>query len=1192
MRIMTQLALFGLIVLLLAWPGLAQNSGDYRSATSGNWSHAATWETFDGTNWSAAGSAPAGTENITIDGADTVRVDVAITISGYIKVVENGVLEVAAGALNFGDGSSYEHARDAGVLPTATWSNHSTFLLTGTKQDAPANRNQNFGNVVFNTPNLGRNRDMGWDNITISGNVHVISTGSYRWQLTTAAASDTAQITILGDVIVAAGQFSVQGTSNALTTFIVDHFGNIQVTGGNFSIARGSQGNGSGTTIWRLKQGNFSMTNATTQNSNPTPGNAKFVFAAAGGSQKLMLSNVTYGGGGLPIQVDSLATLELDTTAVAGSGCFNLLPGATLATAHPSGLDGNLKTTGPITLSKQANYIFNAAVAQVPGGLLPDSVAVLAIANPEGVEFADTVTCAELKIAQNGRMKINSTGSVVADSGVVAGTIVNEGVLGSSTPLIFGDGAIYEHARNGGSVPSGTWQVGSTAYFTGVTSTAPDNRGQDYFNLVLNTPNLSSNRDLNLNGHTIGGNLRVVNTGSARWQLVGGSSGTVTIMGDVIVEAGQLATQGTSSATDVVVEHYGNLEVRGGNFSISRGSQANGVGSTTWFLRRGNFSMANATTQNSNPTPGKAKLVFARVGGTQLLTLDHVTYGGGGLPIQVDSLVTLDMDTTAIGGNGSFRLSNGATLLSAHPRGIDGNLQTTGPIWLGSSAHFTFDGSVAQAAGTLLPDTLGTLTIANPIGVAFSDSLLCEQLVVAANSIMTIDSLGSITANSGLVAGTVINSGALTAVAPIDFGNGSVYEHARNGGSIPLGQWHEGSMLLLTGITNSAPANRNQSYYHLTINTPKLASNLDLGLNDVTIGGNIRIENTANSRWRLTSAPAGDTAIVRIMGDVMVETGAFETQGTSNALTVFEVHHYGDVIVTGGNFSVARGSQGNGSGSTRWFLHRGNFSLSNATTQNSNPTNARFVFVSLDSVQHVTLNQVTYGGGGLAIEIAKGTTVDFGLSELAGNGLFLLNENATMATAHEGGIAGTVQTSGNVTLNEAASYIFNGTNAQVTSTLMPAIVKDLVIDNDAGVKLSQPTTINGVLRLKAGEFDNTIPFVLGPGGTISFEGGRLKVPTLVESIVQPIPTAFALHQNYPNPFNPATTIGFDVPQAVSITLKIFDIRGREIAELVNGRYPAGVYRLVWDASGLANGVYFCQLVAGDFKSVRKLILMK
>ncbi|MDZ7260772.1 MAG: T9SS type A sorting domain-containing protein [candidate division KSB1 bacterium] len=1074
------------IGMFLSGYAFSQVTGDYRSVTTGNWSEASTWETFDGTNWVPATSAPTGTETITVRGQDTVRVDVAVSITGYVKVEGNGVLVVTAGSLEFGDGSTYEHARDAGSLPTATWGQGSTFLLTGTVQDAPANRNQNFYHVTFNTPNLGRNRDMGWKGITIGGNVRVISTGAYRWQMTTAAAGDTAAFTIMGDVIVEAGQFSVQGTSNALTTFIVHHYGNINVTGGNFSIARGSQGNGSGTTTWYLYEGNFSMSNATTQNSNPTPGNAKLVFAK-NGTQQLTFENVTYAGGQIHFEV-----------------------------------------TGSTTLQITKDFIAN-------------------------------------------------------------GNFVNRGTIEPLGTLTFTDGSVYEHARDGGTVPTAVWEKGSTALFTGITGTAPNNRGQDYYNLTLNTPGLTSNRDLSLNGHTIGGNIRVINTGSARWQMVGGVSGTVTIMGDVIVEAGQFATQGTGSATNVVVDHYGHINVTGGNFSISRGSQGNGAGTTIWYLHEGNFSMSNATTQNSNPTPGNAKFVFAKAG-TQTLSL-----GEGNtiqkLPLEVSSGTTLDVGLSVIGGSDVFILKDGATLVTAHPQGVDGNLQTTGPITLGKQANYTFNGTEAQFAGLLLPDSVNVLTISNLAGVSFNDTLWSAQLMVLPETIMRIDSLGSVTADSGLVAGTVVNKGLLEAVKPLQFSDGSVYEHARDGGSIPSGVWNEGSTLLMTGTVNTAPDNRNQSYYNITFNTPQMLSNRDMGLDDVTIGGNIRVVNTGSARWRLTTAAAGDTAIVTIMGDVIVEGGSFETQGTSNALTVFEVHHYGNVVVTGGNFSVARGSQGNGSGSTRWYLHQGNFSMSNATTQNSNPTNAWFVF-DKDSVQTLTLSSVTYGGGGLAIEVARGTTLDFGLSELGGSGLFMLDEGATLATAHANGIAGAVQSTGTLTFNEGANYIFNGTTPQVTSTLMPKTVNNLTIDNEAGVKLSQETTINGVLRLVAGEFDNTIPFTLGPNGSISYEGGHLKVPVSVIERLPEIPTEFALFQNYPNPFNPSTTIRFDIPKRTHISLKIYDVRGREVAELVDGEHEAGAFEILWNAQGLASGVYYYRISAGDFTAVRKLVLMK
>ncbi|MDZ7304811.1 MAG: T9SS C-terminal target domain-containing protein, partial [candidate division KSB1 bacterium] len=638
----------------------SQVAGDYRSVATGNWSQASTWETFDGTNWIPAINAPTGTENITVDGVDTVRVDVAVSITGYVKVEATGVIAIAAGSLTFGDGSTYEHARDGGSVPTATWEKGSTALFTGITATAPDNRGQDYYNLTLNTPGLASNRDLNLQGRTIGGNLTVINTGSARWQL---VGGSSGTVTIIGDVIVQAGQFATQGTSST-TNVVVEHHGNINVTGGNFSISRGTQGSGAGTTIWNLREGNFSMSNATTQNSNPTPGKAKFVFAKRGGLQNLTLANVTYMGGGLPIQVDTLVTLNMDTTAVGGNGIFALSAGATLISAHPNGVNGNLQTTGQITLSKVANFTFNGTVAQVAGTLLPDSVNVLTISNPAGVSFTDTLRSAKLVVPNGAVMKIDASGSVTADSGSVAGTVVNKGMLAAVAPLVFGDGSVYEHARDGGSVPTATWEKGSTALFTGITATAPDNRGQDYYNLTLNTPGLASNRDLNLQGRTIGGNLTVINTGSARWQMVGGVSGTVKIMGDVIVQAGQFATQGTSSTTNVVVEHHGNINVTGGNFSISRGTQGSGAGTTIWNLREGNFSMSNATTQNSNPTPGKAKFVFAKRGGLQNLTLANVTYMGGGLPIQVDTLVTLNMDTTAVGGNGIFALSAGATLIS------------------------------------------------------------------------------------------------------------------------------------------------------------------------------------------------------------------------------------------------------------------------------------------------------------------------------------------------------------------------------------------------------------------------------------------------------------------------------------------------------------------------------------------------
>lgn len=87
-------------------------------------------------------------------------------------------------------------------------------------------------------------------------------------------------------------------------------------------------------------------------------------------------------------------------------------------------------------------------------------------------------------------------------------------------------------------------------------------------------------------------------------------------------------------------------------------------------------------------------------------------------------------------------------------------------------------------------------------------------------------------------------------------------------------------------------------------------------------------------------------------------------------------------------------------------------------------------------------------------------------------------------------------------------------------------------------------------------------------------------------------TSYSLEQNYPNPFNPVTTISYSIPEESRVSLKIYDVMGSEVAELVNGRQLAGIYNVNFDASSLASGTYFYKLTAGDFVSIKKMVLLK
>jgi len=89
-----------------------------------------------------------------------------------------------------------------------------------------------------------------------------------------------------------------------------------------------------------------------------------------------------------------------------------------------------------------------------------------------------------------------------------------------------------------------------------------------------------------------------------------------------------------------------------------------------------------------------------------------------------------------------------------------------------------------------------------------------------------------------------------------------------------------------------------------------------------------------------------------------------------------------------------------------------------------------------------------------------------------------------------------------------------------------------------------------------------------------------------------IPKVYALKQNFPNPFNPTTMIAFDLPQRSEVKLIVYDIMGRTVAELASGNMTAGYHKIQFNAANLSSGVYFYKLQAGDFVSVKKLMLLK
>jgi hypothetical protein len=100
-----------------------------------------------------------------------------------------------------------------------------------------------------------------------------------------------------------------------------------------------------------------------------------------------------------------------------------------------------------------------------------------------------------------------------------------------------------------------------------------------------------------------------------------------------------------------------------------------------------------------------------------------------------------------------------------------------------------------------------------------------------------------------------------------------------------------------------------------------------------------------------------------------------------------------------------------------------------------------------------------------------------------------------------------------------------------------------------------------------------------------------ETPSAVET-VESLPSSFSLKQNYPNPFNPATTIEFSLSKSTLTTLRVYNVLGQEVAELINNEINAGTHRVNFNASNLPSGVYFYKLESDNNSQVKKMLLLK
>jgi hypothetical protein len=168
------------------------------------------------------------------------------------------------------------------------------------------------------------------------------------------------------------------------------------------------------------------------------------------------------------------------------------------------------------------------------------------------------------------------------------------------------------------------------------------------------------------------------------------------------------------------------------------------------------------------------------------------------------------------------------------------------------------------------------------------------------------------------------------------------------------------------------------------------------------------------------------------------------------------------------------------------------------------------------------------------------------------------------------------------TPNATALEFFLISPGNETAYILPITLEQWVSVDIPLTHYDPPVNLSEVFQFK----------VVG-NGTVYFDNYYFwRTSTAIKAVDDLVPAKYNLEQNYPNPFNPTTSIRFSLPAANQVVLKVFNILGEEVVTLVNEFMNAGTYEVDFDATQLGTGTYIYSISAGDFTSVKKMVLIK
>jgi len=445
---------------------------------------------------------------------------------------------------------------------------------------------------------------------------------------------------------------------------------------------------------------------------------------------------------------------------------------------------GDFRTNGNVDFVAAANWERHNGTSFVPAGSAPVlGDGVITILNTHTASVTGDITLDQLVVDAGGVLTVDAGFALTVNQGTgpdlvvngtldVNGTIINQGSITSPSGTInFYATSDYNHARNGGTIPTASWDVNSDCNITGINDVTVPVAGfdQTFGNFTWNCPSQAGVPDGNFymqSDIAIAGNFTVSNTGGightqrSLRMSTDASSYTMTVTGDVLVENDAtfkmnngsgpcivnvngdffltgggyfcIVTGNASSALTVA----GNVEISGGTMIL----QEDGNPSTyaTWNIG-GDFTFSSGIVTELDGSTGDiffngTAQSFLRTGGN---IQNEVNF-------QVNSGSILDVGTSLIDeSTGSFTLNSNAGIITAHADGLSttpatGSIQLAGPNTFDSNADYTYNGSAAQVTGDALPGTVRDLTIDNSFGVSLTSGTSVDGTLDLVDGTLTL----------------------------------------------------------------------------------------------------------------------------------------------------------------------------------------------------------------------------------------------------------------------------------------------------------------------------------------------------------------------------------------------------------------------------------------------------------------------